>query len=155
MSVEAEKLPPAMWGHTLRVFEAMHENASVEKHQIGGNKESTDVLVWEGYTTKLTGELGIPVPYYGQILDSLQRLGSIQQVRRGGGNAQSRWMVFGPPELKDWLLVQEEIKPRPRANRQSTLEQKVADIEERLQGLDVVKAIAELQSQIDQLKGVA
>jgi hypothetical protein len=146
---EVPKLTPAMFGHAVRVYDKMAEEAIMEDvHDIEGQ-----TLVWQGYTTKLVSELGIPVPYYGKILVSLQTLGCIHQLQRGGGNSPSRWAVFHPPEADKWIEVQEDLKARPRGNKQDALEQRLDAIEQRLQGIDVAQALADLQSQISALKG--
>jgi hypothetical protein len=107
---------------------------------------------WEGYTTHLmTKDLGIPVPYYGKALDALQRMGCLTQLQRGGGRSPSKWLLHKTPTLEAYLAVKEELHSRPRGKEKyDVLEQKVSDLAQSLQGLDVARALSNMQSQIDQ-----
>jgi len=117
-------------------------------------KDDTD-SVWEGYTTHLMSDLKIPVPYYGKILDALQRMGCATQLQRGGGTSPSKWVVHKAPTLEAYIEIKPQlggIRGGKNATTDQLLEQRVTDIEKRIGNIDIVKALADLQTAINRLK---
>ena len=117
-------------------------------------KDDTD-SVWEGYTTHLMADLKIPIPYYGKILDALQRMGCATQLQRGGGTSPSRWVVHKAPTLDGYIEVKPQLggmRGGKSATTDEILEQRVSDIEKRVGTIDILKALTDLQSSLNAVK---
>lgn len=89
---------PALYEHACRVFDAMTEVAK-------NDPEYPNVRVYEGHLTRLFNKLGLSVPYYSTIKNKLTILGCIEQARRGGGSAESKWLLWRRPELEEWKEI--------------------------------------------------
>lgn len=83
---------PAMFNHCITVWDAMREEAT----------EMQDHLVYEGFLTKLFEKCYLSVPYYTHVMDELQRMGCVVQLRRGGGSAKSQWELVQRPNPTLW-----------------------------------------------------
>lgn len=94
MTTTTDDRPTSMvFDHCVRVYAEMEEQSRVE------NTPSDEVwLVYEGYLTKLFASLQLSVPYYTKVMDVLKAMGCLEQIRRGGGNATSRWRLVRAPE---------------------------------------------------------
>jgi hypothetical protein len=136
---EAEEALPVMYDHSLKVFKAMFEKATPER--LPGYDEP--VMVYTGHLTKLiTDELKLPNPYYTATTRELVRMGCILQLRRGGGNASSQWVLVKMPSEQLW---REKVATKRRStSRLDFLEQGQRDIHNRL---------TQLENQIRQLLG--
>lgn len=86
---------PALFEHAVRVYEEMKKNSEVDENY-------GDNVVYEGHLTNLFKKLRLSVPYYTSIKNQLVGMGCIEQVRRGGGNATSRWVLWKEPDLAEW-----------------------------------------------------
>lgn len=147
--LEEQHAPPALWGHTLRVYEAMA--AEAESVQEDGKPAS---LVYEGYITHLFRDCNVPVPMYGDVLRVLKRMECIVQLKRGGGGAKSRWAITGVAELDSFMEANGQLIAKTSTSRGKTtqLEQQVDDIRKSIGGLDVVKALSEMQHQLNEMQ---
>ena len=125
---------PALFEHAQRVYEAM-EAESIEL------PEYPDMKVYEGHLTNLFKRLLLSVPYYSKITGSLIGMGCIEQIRRGGGTAESRWLLWQPPELDAW---KESATTRPKGGS------KIMVLEQRLR--DAIKVISNLEGRIERLE---
>jgi hypothetical protein len=94
-----DDLPGQQFNHCVAVYARMHETSFEERPIIDGqvSDEAELIRVWEGYTTQLFNELQLPAPYYSSVRRHLIRMGCIEQLRRGGGNTTSRWMLLREP----------------------------------------------------------
>lgn len=143
-----EELTPALYDHSLRLYEAMlvkshQESIETEDNQSDGEGMSPTpktVSVYEGHLTKLFAELGLPNPYYTKILDVLKGQNCIEQLRRGGGVAQSRWLLLEQPTEEGFKILTER-KRMPKG--------KVAIIEQRTK--DLMRQISALQDNVESL----
>jgi hypothetical protein len=86
---------PALFEHAVRVYKEMEKNSEVDS-------DFGDNIVYEGHLTNLFKRLRLSVPYYTSIKNQLVGMGCIEQVRRGGGNATSKWVLWKVPELEEW-----------------------------------------------------
>jgi hypothetical protein len=147
------KAPPAIWLHVQKVYEAMEKESFDVYDDIEGGGTKAPYKRYEGFTSHLFQELGIAVPNYGPVLDLLRAMGCITQERRGGGPSPSVWRLWKRPTPEDFerahkTMPQAQIKVRKEQHE----EQRILDLQKQLGGLDVPKALIELQSQINVLK---
>lgn len=140
------EVPGAMYGYLEKVCEAMR---TAGEGQVIDGKTG---IVWTGFTTHLMKELEVPAPYYGHILDAMQRMGCAQQTRRGGGTSPSQWVLWKDPTPEEYVKVRMAVKGRPRGNSMLEVNQRIASIEQRLGGLDVGRALADMALEIKLLK---
>jgi hypothetical protein len=140
---------PALWEHALKTYETMHRQA---KQEVVEGEKAT---VYEGFLSRLIrDDLGIAIPYYGKILRVLSKMGCIAQIKRGGGNSPSRWILFKGPSREEFDAVYrtEKVRESPTETRLDVLEQRVKDIQQGAPRVDVEKALFDLQEQLDRLK---
>jgi hypothetical protein len=153
MTVTDEEVTPALFDHAKRVYEEMSKRCFKEYNLGGetgwqrlGSGETVDVMpqgvreAYEGHLTRLFSDLQIANPYYTKIRNALVAQGCIEQVRRGGGVAMSKWVLNYPPEENGFRAVTERKRPKKGAN--AALEQRVADLS---------KLATELYGQVDLL----
>ena len=124
---------PALFEHAVKVFELMWKRSKPEQLSASSSDGKT-VRVYEGHYTKLFDELLLSVPYYTSIKNQLVGMGCIEQLRRGGGNATSRWILWKPPELEAWKAY----TPRKarRGNATQMIQGNVKDLHDRVTRLE-------------------
>ena len=113
---------PAVFEHAVRVYREMEKHSAPD--------EETGLMVYEGHLTNLFKKLLLSVPYYTLIKNQLIGMGCIEQVRRGGGNATSKWVLWKEPELDAW----KDFNPK-RARRGNATQQmagQIKDLHERV-----------------------
>lgn len=125
------QMTPAMYEHVCRVYAAMLQKASPDE-ELQGN------MVYEGHLTRLFRELRLSVPYYTQIKNLLTAMHCIEQVKRGGGNATSRWLLWREPTLEDYQLAAGQRAFNVRNNKMTMLEQQVRDLTKRVAAVEAV-----------------
>ena len=124
VSPSEQTVIPAVFEHAQRVYEGMVAKAAPDG----------DLLVYDGHLTALFRQLRLSVPYYTLIRRKLVAMGCIEQVRRGGGTATSRWVLWKAPELDEWkgtVSVRAE-----RGNETSQLRQQVKVLHDRVTSLE-------------------
>lgn len=132
---------PALYEHSVNVFNAMREQAQVDQLTTGAAEEG---LVYEGFLTKLiTEEVGLSVPYYTSVMRHLRRMGCVTQLRRGGSSTPSRWQLLEEPTLDRFLSDQD--RSSTKVQRKSRLDR----IEQR--NNDMVSRVNDLEGQVDDL----
>jgi hypothetical protein len=137
----------ALWVHSTRLYAEMLKESD-------GVGEVDKPVVWKGHMTKLFVSLNIPLPYYTPVLHLLEEMDCVKQKARGGGARESEWYLIRQPtpELFE-KATHKTTTPTPQyQTRIEQLEGQLKDIREMLQGLDIPRAIADLQSQIDTLR---
>lgn len=164
-----EELTPALFDHAKRLYEAMQERSHKETVSLPtedmeelGLKPNT-VDVYEGHLTRLFAELGLPNPYYTKILDVLKHQNCIEQLRRGGGVAQSRWLLHTPPTEESFKVLMERKRvPKGKMaildQRQTDLMRLTLDLQDRVDVLTasheaLSKLFDELRDNINAMKG--
>lgn len=122
----------ALYGHCEAVYKKMEE-ASVVK-----TIEGQEVQVYEGFLTKLFNDLDLAVPYYTSVMRELRRMDCVRQLRRGGGNAPSLWLLVQAPVEEMYQAA--HAKPITTDGRGVTttkqLAQQVRDLNARLSVLE-------------------
>lgn len=112
----------ALYLHSVRAYEIMEQE---------GRRDVDGRIVWEGTITNLVmHKMGLSNPYCTHIFGtngSLRRMGSIRQLRRGGGTAGSLWELVSYP-TEDAYKVFIGAKKRRGSARMDALEQQVRDL---------------------------
>jgi len=143
---ESDQLP-AVFQHCCDVYTAMLEKAkpvALSEEEGGGN-----MIVYEGFLTQLFKDLRLSVPYFTSVTQELKRMGSIRQLRRGGGQAPSQWELVKAPSEELWR--ESEPMNKPGKSRMDILEQKVRDLTKQVNDAELpeLKAIvAELARKV-------
>jgi hypothetical protein len=140
---EKEYVPPAVYFHCLSVYERMLAQAKlVRAVEVEDDEEQSsegDMIVYEGALTSLvTQELHLSVPYYTSVTRALKAMGCVKQLRRGGGQALSQWLLLREPTVE---LYQEMTPETVTASRRSSsktdqLAQRISDHDDRLGTLE-------------------
>jgi hypothetical protein len=97
--------------------------------------------VYQGYLTKLFQRRQLSVPYYTSVMRSLQAMDCVRQLRRGGGNAPSQWLIVQEPtkELFEFAKAKNVHKLKRTASndtRMEALEQQMRDLQRRINSLE-------------------
>lgn len=124
---DVEELTPALFEHAKRLYEEMHKRSNREEvEDLDDPSGYRQVDVYIGHLTRLFAELQIANPYYTKIMAALKAQGCIEQLRRGGGSATSKWLLKFPPEEETFRQILE----RKRAPKGKThqLEQRTHDL---------------------------
>src|SRR4051812_21707024 len=89
-----------------------------------------NALIWSGHLTKLFARLRLSVPYYTSVTRELKRMGCIRQLRRGGGNAPSQWLILTEPteELFRETSTQTGNMTSQRRTKLAIMEQRINDL---------------------------
>lgn len=112
-----EDRPTSMvYDHCKRVFEEMQSQARKEE----------DGLIYEGHLTKLFANLQLPTPYYTTVMNHLKSMNCVEQLRRGGGNSPSRWVLIAEPNEEAFKSI-ENVRRRSHG-KVAGLEQQVRDL---------------------------
>jgi hypothetical protein len=127
IDLEEEKALPAVYEHAVNVYKTMEAEAELAELD-EYTREAR--LIWQGHLTKLFARLHLSVPYYTSVTRELKRMGCVKQLRRGGGNAPSQWLILTEPteELFRDLGTRTGNLARRRQTRMEALEQRVNDI---------------------------
>jgi len=107
-----------MFEHACNVYKEMVVQSEIDP-ELG-------LRVYDGHLTNLFKKLRLAVPYYTDIRNRLISIGCIEQLRRGGGSATSRWVLWKEPDLDEWKLSSSR---RPgRGNTMTVLQQQMKDM---------------------------
>jgi hypothetical protein len=104
--------------------------------------DTKQALVYTGHLTKLImgPPLNLPMPYYTPITKALQGMGCAQQIKRGGGSAPSRWVLYEAPTRElytKWEKVQSEsLTAQAVTSKTALVEQQVRDLTSRVEALE-------------------
>jgi hypothetical protein len=142
-----EGLVPAMYEHCCNVYAKMKESATEETVTVLANELDNDarsdvsILVYEGFFSQLFQELALSPPYYTKVRNLLIRMQCIEQIRRGGGNAKSRWRLVREPN-EEIFRVANDMKDAP-SGKVAGLEQAVRALNARLQKVEAAMGIGQ------------
>lgn len=100
--MSSEEAPPALFTHCCRVFERMRSEAKPQK------VEGQAALVYEGYLTRLFGELEMATPYYTTVMRCLKAMNCVRQMSRGGGSSPSRWELVNDPDWDTFDAIEQK-----------------------------------------------
>lgn len=131
---DVEELTPALFEHAKRLYEEMYKRSNREMDPAGdGGQTVGEVDVYNGHLTRLFQELQIANPYYTKIMAALKGQGCIEQLRRGGGSATSKWLLKFPPEEEGFRAILE--RKRPNRGKTHQLEQRTSDLMRLMQSM--------------------
>lgn len=122
---------PALYQHCEAVYRQMEREATLRVVD-----DDDEILVYEGYLTKLVTALRLPNPYYTFITNALQTMGCIQQLRRGGGSTPSQWWLRFAPTSELYTATKGDTNYAKRTDRYAALEQQIRDLNRRVQDLE-------------------
>jgi hypothetical protein len=94
-------------------------------------------------------ELGISHSHYSTVQRLLVVSGAMELIQRGARGIESVYLLHGRPD-PDKLRKLSLTKPDNRAT--VALEQRVADIQRQIGGLDIVQALADLEKRLGELE---
>lgn len=127
---DVEELTPRLFDHAKAVYEEMlkrsHKEMVEHGYAEGETQPEVEVAIYEGHLTRLFADLQIPNPYYTKIMDVLKGQNCLEQLRRGGGVALSRWMLLEPPTEEGFKVLTE--RKRAPKGKTAILEQRVGDL---------------------------
>jgi hypothetical protein len=120
--------------HCIDIWNAMNDRA--EQVNIEGQLRQ----VYSGYLTKLFQRKGLSVPYYTSVMRCLQQMDCVRQLRRGGGNAPSMWLIVQEP-TKELFEYARELHPVTRSKkapdaRMEQMQQQIQDLNRRISKLE-------------------
>lgn len=138
--------PNAIYEHSVTIYTAMKQDARRVK------LDGVNASLWEGFATHLFSELGVPIPYYGKVLNALKEMGCIRLVKRGARTQPSKWALYKKPTRKDFDVIAGKIKTKRRIDIEAA-EQRIRDFERQLGGVDIGKAFAAMNKELKTLKG--
>ncbi len=124
--------------HALQLYDLMAERA----------KESDDGN-YHGSITATFQELGTSNGSYSAITGLLQTLGAITCLQRGARGIESIYTLGGRPTEEDFLSVALTAKANPAM---LLVQQQLNDIDTRIGRLNVVEALANLESRVAKLE---
>lgn len=121
----------ALYDHCVLIFEEMFKEA-VPEEAVEGNDgpEETGYMLWTGHLTQLFARLGMSTPYYTTVMQALKKMGCVEQIKRGGGNAMSKWRLVRKPE-EEYFHAAEKLK-KPTSGTVKGIEQQVRDLNNRV-----------------------
>jgi hypothetical protein len=123
----------AMLEHCQKVYEALQSDAVEEL--VGEDGDEQAVLAWTGHMTKVIRDCGLPSPYYTTVLNHMKRMGCIEQARRGGGTATSKWYLWTAPTNELFTTAQSAKKSGGQV-RMDMLEQGLKDLKRRVEVIE-------------------
>jgi hypothetical protein len=147
-SVKDDVRQPKLQSYCALLYESMVLESTKEL------VDGAELSVWRGYVTHKAKDVGIPDGVYKRVMDQLHRLKCVEQVERGyRGPRPTTVILLRPPLTEVW---QDEIRARPLTSREraAILDDRIKALEEKLKGVDIVQALAELQQQIDNINHV-
>lgn len=117
-----------LFDHCVKVYKAMTDESHLD--QIDGQP----VRVYEGHLTKLVADLNLAAPYYTSTKNALIDMGCISQLRRGGGTAQSKWILIMWPTEE--LFNETPELNKPGKGKMAVIEQQLRDVKKRMDRLE-------------------
>lgn len=137
---------PAVYEHACRVYAEMFRLARPADDEI-----DQALMIYEGHLTQLFKKLRLSVPYYTMIKNRLVEMGCIEQLKRGGGSAESKWLLWKEPRLTEWNAVSGDT-PRAKGDWRPALEQRIRDLTSYAQALEV--RVVDLERDLETLRGI-
>ena len=118
------------------------------------DKEAVDGI-WSGRLVETCIDLGIPQGGYNRAVNALRKMGCIEQLVRGfRGSQLSSFVLRQPPTPEVWDTAFVKSRNRDLTKRPSldTLIAQTRDLEERIGGLNIVKAFKDHEDRITALE---
>jgi hypothetical protein len=130
---------PMMFDHARRVYEAMDAEAVEESFEFedeDGIPHEQVHKVYTGHLTTLFQRLELAMPYYTGVMKGLKALNCVEQLRRGGGTSQSKWVLYQAPTEQGWVDYDDNKRGGVRQGKTAMLEQQLRTLAERVQRIE-------------------
>jgi hypothetical protein len=136
-------------GYAIAIHGKMVEDAKTDKDGI---------ITWSGSVAEIFRQLKISQGYYSPIMNLLQHMDCLRQEKRGTKNVNSVYVLLRSPGTipeAEWPSISSIVKSSRRGltNEQPgyrLLEEEIRNLAERIPpGLDLARALVELQEQLD------
>jgi hypothetical protein len=114
----------AVYNHCQAIYKAMSDEAKAETILVegeDGGPVATGYYLYEGYATALFQQEELAAPYYTRVMRLLKDMGCVEQLRRGGGAAKSKWRLLREPTEE--LFHAAESRKRPKDGSMEQLKQ--------------------------------
>jgi len=121
---------PSLYQHCITIYDAMKETAVVTEF------EDSELLAYEGFLTKLFIREHMSVPYYTSVMQELQQMDCVRQLRRGGGSSPSLWAMIQRPTRALWDT--RSSRPLVRTQRQANNDAAAQHMRDMQRQLDVL-----------------
>jgi hypothetical protein len=122
------------------------------------DKDATDSdeygRVWEGSLVRVFQGLGISNGHYSRVRKTLEETGCIQLLRKGARDVTSLVALVSRPtadNIEGVRTIQDHLTRRPEP---AMLEQRVRELERRLEGIDVKALFHNLHQRVEKLERV-
>jgi hypothetical protein len=129
-------LTPMMWDHIQDVFKQMSDRAEDEPVFDSEVNNDAERKVYTGHLTSLFAELQKPAPYYTDIMTALKAMGCVEQLRRGGGSAESKWIICYAPTEEGYLAYLNNRSSGKKPGKVEILEQQIRTLMGRVQSIE-------------------
>jgi hypothetical protein len=137
MMETAEKVP-ALFSHCVTVYDTMLAQSTRQ------DIEGVPTMVWEGFLTDLIQrELKFSSPYYSSIMQALQAMGCVRQLRRGGNSSPSQWQLNCDPTVEAFA-EQAKSTIAPKYDPMDAVQQQLRDLQRRVERLEELTGISGL-----------
>lgn len=138
-------------GYAIAVHTQMTKEATTDKN---------NNIVWSGSVAEIFRQLKLSQGYYTPIMRLLEHMDCLRQERKGTKNVKSVYVLLRSPGAipeAEWPSINSIVKSSRKGLTGSAagyklLEQEIRDLAERFPpGLDLGRALVELQQQLDNL----
>lgn len=135
--------------HCETVYKALKERATVRPTSDGTNE-----LVFTGAVSEVYQSLNISQTYYGPIFETLEDIGAILRIQRGGRGIDSVMVIRELPEVWPKGLGWKGRNSRPLTDdsRYATLLLDVQRLQESIGGLNVLNAMMDFENRLQRLE---
>lgn len=131
MTENTGSAPIALFGHMKTVYDEMVAQANIV------HSEDVDMLIYEGKLTELvTDHCGLPVPQYTRVTQALKGMSCAKQLRRGGGNSPSQWLLIEEPTIEAFDVYIESLVSKDQKEPEYATIQSITDLNNRVQRLE-------------------
>jgi len=142
-------MPPEkrLFGYLLQLYEAMEAEATKPK----GSKQK----VYEGKVVTTFQKLNISMAHYTPLFNALKELGGVELLDRGARGRPTRYRLHHPPVEDAYEnLYAGALTPAAKGATilSEELEQRISNIERRLEGLDVKGIAVNFEERIARLE---
>lgn len=135
-----------LYQHMSRYYEELDSKAKDELQD-----EGIILRVFRGKVVNVFRSLEIPQSYYSKVRTSLINMGCITILQQGARGSNSILVLHHPPEKDEFDLHREDALLTPRLDS-AILSQELKDIKKLLGGVNVVEALYDLQTELNDLR---
>lgn len=131
--------------YTIRFHQALRNSATTNK--------ATGEVIFEGKVANLYDELGISRAYYSRMMEVLQEIGSIEFIVRGTRHYKTRIRIHDAP-TPEQIETYTDLTKVPTSGKitSRSLDSRLSSVEKRLGSLDVLDALANIESRLQALE---